>query len=283
MFKTLGVDKPDLKALAEVVIREYKTPYTELERNSEHIFAELEAEERTFSRTLNKGLKEVNKVLDELKEQKQDMMSGVIAFKLYDTYGFPLEITEELAKEQGVSVDREGFKKRELEHKEESKKGSDAKFAGGLLEDSIETRLLHTATHLLHEALNEVLGNHVEQKGSNITKERLRFDFTHPEKLTDEEKQKIEDVINEVIERDLEVTFEEMPIEEAIKIGAVALFSEKYDDIVKVYRVGDYSMEICGGPHANRSSELGHFKIIKEESAGKGIRRIRAVLTPNIK
>lgn len=280
-FKKLGIDRPDLKKLATIVIENYKNPYTELERNREHILKEIEDEEKTFSRTLTKGLREANKELDEVEAKGEKVLSGVIAFRLYDTFGFPLEITEDLAKERNIKVDKEAFYKREKEHKEESKKGSDAKFSGGLLEDSQETRLLHTATHLLHEALREVLGEDTYQRGSNITTERLRFDFTHPQKMTEEEIKKVEDRVNEIIQKDLEITFEEMTLEEAKEKGAIGIFTDRYDDLVKVYKVGDYSMEICGGPHAKRSSELGRFKITKEESSSKGVRRIRAILEHN--
>ena len=278
IFKKLGVDRPDLKVLAKIIVDNYSKQYPELKENEEKILFELEQEEKTFSKTLDKGLREVNKALDEVEQRNEKTLSGVIAFKLYDTYGFPLEITEELALERNITVDKEGFLKREEEHREESKKGAEAKFSGGLLEDSKETRNLHTATHLLHEALKKVLGEDVNQRGSNITKERLRFDFSYHDKLTEEQKTEIENIVNDVIARDLEISFTEMTVEEAIKEGAIGIFTDKYDERVKVYRVGDYSMEICGGPHAERTGDLGHFKITKEESSSKGVRRIRAVL-----
>ena len=278
IFKKLGVDKPDLTSIAKIVIKEYGEEYPELEKNKEHILLELEREEQTFSRTLNKGLKEVNKALDEVEQNKENILSGIIAFRLYDTFGFPIEITEELANERNIKVDKEGFLKREKEHREESKKGAEAKFAGGLLEDSEDTRLLHTATHLLHQALREILGEDVYQRGSNITKERLRFDFSYPEKMTEEQIKQVEDRVNEIIKKDLEISYEEMTVEEAEKQGAIGIFTDKYDERVKVYSVGDYSKEICGGPHATRSGELGKFKIVKEEASSKGVRRIRAIL-----
>lgn len=282
VFKKLGVNNPDLKELAEILIdnysENYSDLYSELKENKDKILTELENEEKTFSKTLDKGLKEVNKVLDELEKNNENTLSGKIAFRLYDTYGFPLEITEELALERNIKIDKEGFLKREKEHKEESKKGSEAKFAGGLLEDSEETRNLHTATHLLHKALMEVLGTDVRQRGSNITKERLRFDFSYSDKLTEDEKKRVEDIVNNAIKKDLEISYEEMTVDEALKAGAIGIFIDKYDEIVKVYKIGDFSMEICGGPHANRTSDLGHFKIIKEESSSKGVRRIKAIL-----
>lgn len=278
IFKKMGIDKPDLTTLANIVIDKYMESYPILNKNRKVILEELEKEENTFSKTLNNGLKEVNKALENIEKTKANILSGEIAFRLYDTFGFPLEITEELAKERNIKVDKEGFNKREKEHKKISKKGSEAKFAGGLLEDSILTRNLHTATHLMLEALRKVLGEHVYQRGSNITKERLRFDFSHSEKLTDEELKAVEDMVNDIINKDLEISYKEMTVDEAKKLGAIGIFTDKYDEIVKVYKIGDFSLEICGGPHANRTSELGKFKIIKEESSSKGVRRIRAVL-----
>lgn len=278
IFKKMGVDRPNLKKLASIVVENYKESYPELKKNEKRILQELEKEEETFSKTLNKGLREVNKALDEVEKNNEKMLSGRIAFRLYDTFGFPIEITEELAEERGIKVDKVGFKKREEEHRQISKKGSEAKFSGGLLEDSEKTRNLHTATHLLNEALRKVLGSHVYQRGSNITIERLRFDFSHPEKLTEEQLKKIEDMVNDVIKKDLEITHEEMTVEEAKKLGAIGIFTDRYDEKVKVYKMGDFSTEICGGPHAARTGDLGKFKIIKEESSSKGVRRIRAIL-----
>lgn len=282
VFKKLGIDNPDLKILAEIIIKNYSENYSdlysELKDNKDRILTELEEEEKTFSKTLDKGLKEVKKALDEVEKNKEKDLSGVVAFRLYDTFGFPIEITEELALERNIKIDKEAFFKREEEHKEESKKGSEAKFSGGLLEDSGDTRNLHTATHLLLKALKKVLGDDVNQRGSNITTERLRFDFSYPDKLTDEQKEAIEKIVNDIIEQDIEITCTEMTIEEAKKIGAVGIFTDRYDEIVKVYKVGDFSLEICGGPHASRTGDLGHFKIAKEESSSKGVRRIRAIL-----
>ncbi len=278
VFKQLDVDRPDLKRLAEIVIEKYSEQYPELERNKDRILIELEAEENAFSRTLNRALREVNKALDEVEESQTNILPGDIAFRLYDTYGFPLEITEELAAERNIKVDTKAFKEEEQKHIEKSRKGSEAKFSGGLLEDSDETRKLHTATHLLHEALKRVLGDDVEQRGSNITVDRLRFDFSYHDKMTDEQKQEVENIVNDIIKQDLEVSFKEMTLQEAIDVGAIGIFTDKYDEIVKVYSVGNFSKEVCGGPHVERTSELGHFKITKEQSSSKGVRRIRAVL-----
>ena len=212
------------------------------------------------------------------KEQGKDVIDSETVFRLYDTYGFPPEVTEELAKENNIKVDMEGFNKLFKEHQEKSRQGSEQKFKGGLAEQNEQTIAYHTATHLLHEALREVLGDHVKQSGSNITTERLRFDFTHPQKMTKEEIQRVEDLVNEKIKEDLPVTCEEMSYDEAKKSGAIGLFTSKYGDRVKVYTIGDFSKEICGGPHVKHTGELGRFKIKKEESSSSGIRRIKAVL-----
>lgn len=232
--------------------------------------AEVDKEVKTFSKTLSKGIrrveelvKEINEKADKLKEEKnieiERKINGKEAFRLYDTYGFPLELTEEIAKENGVMVDKEGFKKAEEKHKEESKKGSEHKFAGGLLDNNKETIKLHTATHLLHEALREVLGESVYQRGSNITPERLRFDFSFDRKLTDEEIQKVEDLVNDAIKREIPVTMKEQKVKDALNEGAIGIFTNKYDDIVKVYTIGDFSKEICGGPHVKNTKELRAF------------------------
>jgi alanyl-tRNA synthetase len=206
------------------------------------------------------------------------VIPGRVAFKLYDTYGFPLEITEELAGEHGLTVDREGFQKAFEKHQELSKKGADKTFKGGLADHSEMTTALHTATHLLHQALRDVLGEHVEQKGSNITPERLRFDFVHPDKMSPEQIREVERIVNEKIREDLPVRAETMSVEEAKEQNARALFDSKYGEQVKVYSVGDYSKEVCGGPHVERTGQLGSFKIKKEQSSSAGVRRIRAVL-----
>ena len=215
------------------------------------------------------------------KKDNKKIIDGSIVFKLYDTYGFPPEVTADLAKEQGIKIDLSEFNKLFKEHQEKSRLGSEQKFKGGLSEQSIETINYHTATHLLHKALQIVLGEHVEQKGSNITNEKLRFDFSHPQKLTQEEIKKVEDIVNEQINNNLKVVCEEMTLEEAKKAGAIGLFENKYGDIVKVYSIGNFSKEICGGPHVTYTGDMGKFIIKKEESSSSGVRRIKAILVRN--
>ena len=261
--------------LAELIINQYSKYYVELERNREAILQVLKDEKVKFNRTLEKGLREFEKVINNIegKEINKD-----IAFKLYDTYGFPIELTEELAKEQGLTVDTEGFKQKFAEHQAKSREGATQKFKGGLASTGEMETKYHTATHLLNAALKKVLGPHVHQKGSNITAERMRFDFSHNSKMTDEEKKQAEDLVNEYIKMAIPVERMEMPKEEALKLGAEAMFIEKYGDIVSVYKIGDVSMELCGGPHVHNTSELGHFKIKKEEASSAGVRRIKAIL-----
>ena len=264
--------------IADTIIDNYKHVYPELDGNREHIMRELVQEEEKFEKTLTRGMGELEKVLSKLVEHKQMQLPGRVAFRLYDTCGFPLEFTEEICAEQGVGVDREGFDKAFEKHKAVSKQSADKAFKGGLADNSKATTSLHTATHLLHKALQMVLGDHVKQKGSNITEKRLRFDFSHPEKMTDEERQKVEDIVNDVIAKDLPITIETMTIEQARDAGAMALFSGKYGEQVKVYSIGDFSKEVCGGPHVERTGVLGRFRIEKEGSSSAGVRRIRAVL-----
>ena len=261
--------------LAKVVIDEYKSYYKELERNKDVILEVLSNEKNKFNKTLEKGLHEFEKLTKNIDSSE---ISKDIAFKLYDTYGFPIELTEELAKEQNLSVDIEGFKKKFEEHQEKSRAGSAQKFKGGLASTGEMETKYHTATHLLNAALKKVLGDHVHQKGSNITAERMRFDFSHDSKMTPEEKQQAEDLVNEYIKMAIPVEKLEMPKEEAVKMGAECQFIERYPDIVTVYKIGDVSIEICGGPHVHNTSELGKFKIKKEESSSSGVRRIKAVL-----
>lgn len=261
--------------LAKVVIDEYKPYYKELERNEKAILEVLTNEKNKFNKTLEKGLREFEKLTRNIDGTE---ISKDIAFKLYDTYGFPIELTEELAKEQGLTVDIEGFKKKFEEHQALSRKGAEQKFKGGLASTGEMETKYHTATHLLNAALKKVLGSHVHQKGSNITAERMRFDFSHDSKMTPEEKQQTEDLVNEYIKMAIPVEKLEMPKEEAIKMGAECEFIERYPDIVTVYKIGDVSIEICGGPHVSNTSELGKFKIKKEESSSAGVRRIKAVL-----
>lgn len=261
--------------LAEMIIEKYSKYYHELSRNKDVILQVLQDEKIKFSKTLGKGLKEFEKAINGLegKEINKD-----IAFKLYDTYGFPIELTEELAKEHGLTVDIEGFKQKFAEHQEKSREGSKGKFKGGLASTGEMETKYHTATHLLNAALKKVLGDHVHQKGSNITAERMRFDFSHNSKMTDEEKEKTENLVNEYIKMAIPVEKLEMSKEDALKLGAEAMFIDKYGDIVTVYKIGDVSLELCGGPHVHNTSELGHFKIKKEEASSAGVRRIKAIL-----
>jgi alanyl-tRNA synthetase len=262
--KKLGMDT--LTGLVSVVVSEYEGQYV---FDTDMIVSVIRDEEEKFSKTLENGLKEFEK-------GERD------AFVLFTTYGFPLEMTIELAKEIGEDINIEEFDKKMQEHQEKSKAGSEKKFKGGLAGHSDMEIQYHTATHLLHQALRDVLGNHVQQKGSNITPDRLRFDFAHGEKMTPEEKERVEMLVNEKIQESLPVTCEEMSLDEARKLGAIGLFGDKYGDTVTVYRVGTpdatYSLEFCGGPHVENTSELGHFRIKKEEASSAGVRRIKAVL-----
>ena len=274
--RTLGLPEGSLAKIAATYVEKYKNAYEEIKQNEQKIYDELNKEEEKFSRTLSDGLREFNKVVSHL---QGNLFPGKTAFRLYDTFGFPLEITEELAKEQGFTVDKEGYKEAEKVHIEKSKIGSDQKFKGGLAEQNETTARLHTATHLLNAALKSVLGDDgINQRGSNITVERLRFDFNFPRKLTAEELKGVEDRVNEAIAADVPVTLEEMTVEEAKNQGAVGIFTSKYGDKVKVYTMGKYSKEICGGPHAKTTGELHHFKIMKEEASSAGVRRIKAIL-----
>ncbi len=276
--RKLGVERHFLSELAKIVLDIYGEVYPILERNRDTILKELDAEEERFFATLKKGEHEFEKMLPGLLKNPKKIIPGRIAFKLYDTYGFPIEITEELASEHGLRVDREEFTKAFEKHQELSKKGAEKTFKGGLADQSERTTALHTATHLLHKALRMVLGDHVQQKGSNITPERLRFDFVHPDKMTPEQIKQVEDIVNDVIQRDLPVSMQIMELEEARNDGALAFFESKYGEQVKVYSVGDFSKEVCGGPHVEHTAELGTFKITKEQSSSAGVRRIRAVL-----
>lgn len=276
--KKLGIDGNFLSVPASAVIAQNAGFYTELKENEALILTELKAEEDKFLETLKKGEAEFEKMLPNLLKNPKKIIPGRMAFKLYDTYGFPIELTEELASESGLTVNREEFDEAFKKHQELSRAGSEQVFKGGLADHSEQTTAYHTATHLLHKALRMVLGDHVQQKGSNITAERLRFDFSHPEPMTEAEKKEVERLVNEAIKADLPVTMEVMPLEEAKKIGAMALFGEKYEDVVKVYKIGDFSTEVCGGPHVEKTGVLGKFVIKKEQSSSSGVRRIRAVL-----
>ena len=258
--------------IAKLIISKYKKYYSELTENESVVLEVLKNEKEKFNRTLEKGLREFNKV------SNKDI-DAETAFHLYDTYGFPIELTEELAHDAKIKVDTLGFKERFKKHQELSRTASAGKFKGGLAGNSeIETKY-HTATHLLNAALKVVVDKNVHQKGSNITDERMRFDFSCDHKLTDEEKKKTEDLVNEWIKEGLDVTVKEMSKSDAINSGAECMFIEKYPDIVTVYSIGNVSKELCGGPHVKNTSELGHFKITKEEASSAGVRRIKAVLT----
>ncbi len=264
-----------MEQIALEIIKKYEDYYEEIKTNKNVVLEVLKNEGLKFNRTLEKGLKEFSKLLKNLDSKIIDKDN---AFKLYDTYGFPIELTEEMAKENGLSVDIEGFKEKFKAHQELSRTASAGKFKGGLASSGeIETKY-HTATHLLNAALKKIVSKDVHQKGSNITSERMRFDFSCDHKLTDEEKRSVEALVNEWIMEDLPVTMETMSKKDAVASGAEAMFIEKYADIVNVYSIGDVSKEICGGPHVQHTGELGKFKIIKEEASSAGVRRIKAIL-----
>lgn len=273
--RQIGLPTGSLSEIAKCYIEKYKLSYPELNDNAERIIDELNKEEEKFSKTLADGLKEFNKVISHI---QGNVFPGKTAFRLYDTFGFPLEITAELAREKGFTVDEEGYKAADEAHREKSSVGSEQKFKGGLADTSEATARLHTATHLMQAALKKVLGPSVSQKGSNITVERLRFDFNFDRPMTKEEIVEVEKLVNEAIQADVPVTMEEMTVEEAKHSGAVGVFDSKYGDKVKVYTMGEYSKEICGGPHAHHTGELGKFRIVKEQSSSAGVRRIKAVL-----
>lgn len=267
-----------LPEIIEVSIASLKELYPELEKNKETIISVIVAEKDKFIKTLQKGEKEFEKAVNKAKSQEKEKLDAKVVFNLYETYGFPPEMTVELAKEQGIDVDMENFDKLFKEHQDKSRLGSDQKFKGGLASQGEQETKYHTATHLLNAALKKVLGDHIHQKGSNITTERLRFDFSHNAKMTEEEKKKVEDLVNEYIKMDIPVERLEMKKEEALNMGAEAMFLDKYGDVVTVYKIGDVSVELCGGPHVARTGELGHFKIKKEEASSAGVRRIKAIL-----
>ena len=274
----LQISLDELSTLIDINVENLKEMYPALEANKETIKNVILEEKDKFVKTLEKGEKEFAKEVGQVKEQGENIVPGKVVFRLYDTYGFPPEVTEELATENGMKIDKEGFDKLFKEHQEKSRAGSEQKFKGGLASTGEMETKYHTATHLLNAALKQVLGSHVHQRGSNITAERMRFDFSHPAKMTDEEKQKTEDLVNEWIKEAIPVEHLEMKKDDAIKMGAEAMFIEKYGDIVSVYKIGDVSIELCGGPHVSNTSKLGHFKIKKEESSSSGIRRIKAIL-----
>lgn len=274
----LEINLDELSNIIDISIDSLKELYPELEKNRATIKEIIVAEKDKFMKTLQKGEKEFEKVANKTKNNNKDVIDAQAVFNLYETYGFPPEMTEELAKENGLKVDMEGYQKLFEEHQAKSRMGSEAKFKGGLASTGEMEVKYHTATHLLNAALKKVLGDHVHQKGSNITPERLRFDFSHNAKMTDEEKKQVEDLVNEYIKQDLKVERLEMTKEEALKLGAEAMFLDKYGDEVTVYKIGDVSMEFCGGPHVERTGVLGTFKIKKEEASSSGVRRIKAIL-----
>ena len=275
----LGLNDRFTVALAQVVIDNYKDVYSELAANEKVILEEFELEERQFASALDKGTKEFEKLISRVPAHiERKVISGKNAFNLYETYGFPLELTIEMAREKNFEVDEKGFAEAYAKHQELSRQGAEQKFKGGLADHSEATARLHTATHLLHAALRKVLGTHVGQKGSNITAERLRFDFSHEEKMTPEQLAEVEALVNDAIKRELPVIMEEMDVDAARQAGAIGLFGDRYGERVKVYTIGDVSKEICGGPHAGNTAELKSFKIQKEESSSRGVRRIKAVI-----
>ena len=286
--RNLGVNETFTGKIAKTFIDTYMDVYKNLSEKELVIISEIEKEENKFRLTLEKGIKQFEKVA-QLALKQNDAISGEDAFDLYQTHGFPIELTEELAKENNLIVNKESFEELKKRHSEESRTASAGKFKGGLGGDGEMETKYHTATHLLHEALRQVLGEHVLQKGSNITEERLRFDFSHGEKMTDAEKAHVEEIVNDIIAADLSVTREEMSYDEARARGAIGVFDAKYTDTVSVYTVGKqtgkrgeadlYSMEFCGGPHVSHTGELGHFKIVKEEAVSAGVRRIKAILS----
>jgi len=281
-LNTLGLDLLSIDAtveIAKIIIKEYSAEYSELKSNKNFILSELKKEEDKFQKTLKQGLKEFNRISEKMLEFGGSKISGKVAFLLFQSYGFPLEITQELALEKGMEVDVNGFHKAFEKHQELSRKGAEQKFKGGLSESSEITKRYHTATHILNKALKIVLkNNNIKQKGSNITSERMRFDFNFDRSLTEEEKKSIEEEVNKIIKLGLTVTKEEIPLEEAKESGAEAEFGTKYPEKVSVYSIGDYCKEICAGPHVKNTKELGVFKIKKEKSSAAGIRRIKAVL-----
>ncbi|MDD5732040.1 MAG: alanine--tRNA ligase [Patescibacteria group bacterium] len=290
--RQLGIEGSFTSKIAEVVVEKMKAAYPELEKNKSRILDELNKEEERFAKTLENGLKEFDRIVGAFHEtpdkraQNFAPLQGQDAFLLFQSYGFPIEMTVELASEKGLKVDLEGFEKEFKKHQDLSRTASTGMFKGGLADNSEITVKYHTTTHLLLAALRQVLGGEIYQKGSNITAERMRFDFNYPEKLTEEQIKTVEDIVNEKISAAIPVEMVEMPKEEALKISKVSFDPSKYPDIVKVYKIGDpalgpgqaFSIEVCGGPHVANTSDLGHFRIIKEESSSSGVRRIKAIL-----
>lgn len=276
--RELGIRDAFCASLAETVIDLFKDIYPELEERRAATTAALDGEEGKFKNTLERGLKQAQRVIQETQDRGEPSLNGASAFNLFETYGFPLPLTVEIAGEQGLTVDELGFEQAYAAHKEHSRRVAQEKFKGGLADHQAETTRLHTATHLLHQALRQVLGTSVRQMGSNITAERLRFDFSHPDRLSEEQLVEVEAIVNRQIACNLPVRMEVMPRQQALESGALAFFGEKYGDQVKVYSIGDFSREVCGGPHVASTGELGRFRILKQEAVSQGIRRIRAVV-----
>ena len=272
----LGMQEGFTAEIGKVVIDQYAEVYPELKQNEAFVLEQFKLEETRFARTLRQGEREFEKAVSRMGESK--VIDGMVAFNLYATYGFPIEMTRELAKEHGLTVDEAGFEKHFAEHQKSSHAGAEQRFKGGLADSSAQSARLHTATHLLHAALRRVLGDEVAQKGSNITPERLRFDFSFGRKVTKDELAQVEALVNEWIKADVPVVMTETTVEEAKKEGAIGLFESKYGERVRIYTMGEYSKEICGGPHASHTGELVSFKIQKEESSSAGVRRIKAVI-----
>jgi len=272
--RLLGMEE-SFSQLATLIINQYSQQYPELSKNKSFILEELSKEEEKFRTALEKGTRIFEREAQILKGK---IISGKIVFDLYQSYGFPLEMTKELAREKKLKIDEQGFNDLLKQHQELSKKGAEKKFSSGLADQSLATRRLHTATHLLHQALRIVLGAHVQQKGSNITSERLRFDFSNNEKLSEKQLKKIESLVNKNISQAIEITYKELPLDQARKTGALHFFDQKYPEKVRVYSIGSFSKEFCTGPHVENTAQLGKFRILKEEAVSSGVRRIKAVL-----
>ena len=275
--RSMEMEKDFLIILAKVVINLYQNIYPDLAKKQNEILTIIRDEQEKFNQTLNQGLKKIKKVIQESLLEKKDYLEPEIVFHLYDTYGFPLELTKEIAIENNLKIDDESFQKRFKKHQNISRAGVKSKF-GGVGEWGEQVAPHHSATHLLHQALRLVLGDHVQQAGSDLTPERIRFDFTHQQKMTESDIKRVEQIVNEKIKENLEIKMEEMSYLEAINSGALAFFKEKYPEKVRVYSIGEFSKEICAGPHAKNTKELGEFKIIKEKASGAGVRRIKAIL-----
>ena len=275
-MSNIGIEGVNMQKVSEVIVSEYSAAYPELEKNKDSIYSQITAEEEKFHKTLRKGLRRFDEMISESGETK--LLDGEAVFRLYDTYGFPIELTQELAAEKGYTVNVGDFDNRFKEHQEKSRAGSDQVFKGGLADASEQTTKLHTATHLLNAALKKFVDPNIHQKGSNITAERLRFDFNLDRKVEPEELKAIEDYVNEIIKADIPVVCEELHYEEAQARHAEGVFQNKYGEVVKVYSIGDVSIELCGGPHVRSTGEIGKFKIAKEESSAAGVRRIKATV-----